>query len=113
MRHHLIVLAIVIGVCLLLYRPALYGPFLFDDFPNLAALTSIDHLGSWRDLGIYLSQPRSFPGRPLAMLSFLPLKASWPDHSFPFKLVNLIIHVLNGLLVYRLTWLLGCRYYGC
>lgn len=112
MRHHLIVLALVIGVCLLLYWPALHGPFLFDDFPNLAALTSIDHLGSWRDLGIYLSQPRSFPGRPLAMLSFLPQKASWPDHSFPFKLVNLIIHVLNGLLVYRLTWLLGCRYYG-
>lgn len=103
-------LAIVVIVCGVLYWPALHGPFLFDDFPNLAALTSIDHVSSWRDLGIYLSQPRSFPGRPLAMLSFLLQKASWPDHPFPFKLVNLGIHLLCGLLVYRLVLVVARAY---
>lgn len=98
-------------VCVILYWPGLHGPFLFDDFPNLAALASIDHVGSWRDLGIYLSQPRNFPGRPLAMLSFLPQKASWPGHPFPFKLVNLGIHLLCGLLVYRLATLLTRHYF--
>lgn len=97
-------------LCIALYWSGLHGPFLFDDFPNLAALTSIDHVGSWRDLGIYLSQPRGFPGRPLSMLSFLLQKASWPDHPFPFKLVNLGIHLLCGLLVYRLTTLLARHY---
>lgn len=30
-------------------------------------------------------------------------KGSWPDNPFPFKLVNLCIHLLNGLLVYQLA----------
>lgn len=103
-------LASLLVVCFFLYWPALNGPFLFDDFPNLSALTSIDHIHSWRELGIYLSQPRDFPGRPLAMLSFLAQKNSWPDHPFPFKLVNLLIHMCNGVLVARFTWLLARRY---
>ena len=104
-------LAALLTLCAALYWPGLRGPFLFDDFPNLAALASIDHVTSWRDLGIYLSQPRSFPGRPLAMLSFLPQQASWPDHPFPFKLVNLGIHLLCGVLLYRLTAVLARHYF--
>ena len=103
-------LVIVLVVCCALYWPSLDGPFLFDDFPNLAALTSIDHVSSWRDLGIYLSQPRNFPGRPLSMLSFLLQKASWPDHPFPFKLVNLGIHLACALLVYRLELVVARAY---
>lgn len=106
-------LTITLLVSALLYWPAMHGPFLFDDFPNLAALNSIDHVSSWRDLGIYLSQPRNFPGRPVAMLSFLLQKASWPDHPLPFRLVNVGIHLLNGALVFALArrvarhWLSG------
>lgn len=102
-RSQLLLLGAAFIACCLIYWPALHGPFLFDDFPNLAALTSIDHVSSWRDLGIYLSQPRDFPGRPVAMLSFLLQKADWPDHPFPFKLVNLSLHLLVGLLVYLLA----------
>lgn len=100
-------LVAVLLICAAIYAPALHGPFLFDDFPNLAALASIDHVDSWRDLGIYLSQPRGFPGRPLAMLSFLLQKADWPGNPFPFKLVNLALHMGCGLLVYALTRRLG------
>jgi tetratricopeptide (TPR) repeat protein len=90
-----------------MYWAGLHGPFLFDDFPNLAALDSIGDLGGWRDLGIYLSQPRSLPGRPLAMLSFLLQKSSWPGDPFAFKLVNLCIHLANGVLVFFLAKRLG------
>ncbi|RUL76760.1 hypothetical protein [Dyella choica] len=103
-------MVLVLAVCTALYWPALHGPFLFDDFPNLAALTSIDHVSSWRDLGIYLSQPRSFPGRPLAMLSFLLQKSAWPDHPFPFRLVNIGLHLLNGVLVFLLVLRLARTY---
>lgn len=108
-----ICLSLLLAVCIVLYWPSLHGPFLFDDFPNLAALNSIDHVSSWRDLGIYLSQPRNFPGRPVAMLSFLLQKASWPDDPFPFRLINVAIHLLNGMLVFALVrrvsrhWLSG------
>ncbi|UGB46565.1 hypothetical protein LQ772_04510 [Frateuria edaphi] len=98
-----LLLLLVLAACATMYWAGLHGPFLFDDFPNLAALDSIDHVHSWRDLGIYLSQPRSFPGRPLAMLSFLIQKPSWPDDPFAFKLVNLCIHLANGVLVFCLT----------
>lgn len=90
-------------VCALLYWPTMHGPFLFDDLPNLASLDSIEHLSSWRDVGVYLSQPRNLPGRPVAMLSFLLQKASWPDQPFPFRLVNIGIHLFNGLLVFALA----------
>jgi hypothetical protein len=96
-------MAATIALCAALYWPALHGSFLFDDFSNLSALTSIGHVSSWRDLGIYLSQARSFPGRPLSMLSFLLQKSDWPGDPFPFKLVNLGLHLLCGVLVYRLV----------
>lgn len=97
----LLIMILVVGAAL--YWPAMHGPFLFDDFPNLSALASIDHLSNWRDLGIYLSQAREFPGRPLAMLSFLPQRSDWPGSPLPFKLVNLALHLACGCLVFRLT----------
>lgn len=96
-------LTLVIAVCAMLYWPTLHGPFLFDDFPNLSALDSINHVSSWRDLGIYLSQSRDFPGRPIAMLSFLLQKSAWPNDPLPFRLVNIVVHLLNGVLVFLLT----------
>lgn len=102
-KHFRWYFAAAIVLCAVLYWPALHSSFLFDDFSNLSALTSIDHVSSWRDLGIYLSQPRDFPGRPLSMLSFLLQKSDWPDHPFPFKLVNLALHCGNGVLVYLLA----------
>jgi hypothetical protein len=102
-RHTSLLALIILLVCAALYWPALHGPFLFDDFPNLSALASIEHLSSWRDLGIYLAQPRGFPGRPLAMLSFLLQHNNWPDSPFPFKLVNLGLHLACGCLVFLLT----------
>lgn len=103
MKLRIPLLLLVLLVTTVLYWPTLHAAFLFDDLPNLSALSSIDHVSSWRDLGIYLSQPRSFPGRPMAMLSFLLQKSSWPDHPLPFHLVNMGIHLLCGLLVYLLV----------
>jgi hypothetical protein len=98
------ILAAII-ICLVLEWPALHGPFIFDDYPNLKAL---EHAGfTWRDLVNYLSQARDFPGRPLAMLSFLPQKDSWPDNPYPFKLINIAIHILCGILLFKLATLIS------
>lgn len=102
-----LLLGLALLACAILYWPSLSGPFLFDDFPNLAALDSIRGVHGWRDLGIYLSQPRDFPGRPLAMLSFLPQAGAWPGNPFPFKLVNLLIHLGCGVLVFLLVRILA------
>ena len=100
--RHAWLLLIPAVVWLVLVLPGLRGPFVFDDFPNLAALASVETVDTWRELGIYLSQVQSFPGRPLAMLSFLPHQADWPGDPYAFKAVNLALHVLNAVLLFLL-----------
>jgi hypothetical protein len=74
------------------YSPGLQGPFLFDDHPNF--------------VGNNL--------RGLARLSFALnyYFAGQEFDRFAFKVTNVVIHVLNGLLVYWLSVLLLRRYAG-
>lgn len=81
--------------------PALSGPFVFDDFPNLQnlELLSGDVSGN---LGRYLASFIGSPGRPIAALSFLINDSAWPSDPFSFKYTNLMIHLLNGVLLFGL-----------
>jgi len=86
-----------------LYWPALHGPFVFDDFAptNLPALGDYSGVRNWATLKLYLAQAHAGPtGRPVAMLSFLLNANDWPAESFPFKLTNLLLHLVNGALLY-------------
>lgn len=88
---------------LLALWPALSGPFLFDDQPNLKALTLIQGEVSQGNLSDYLVENAAGPtGRPLSMLTFLLDDVYWPSTPSSFKYTNLMIHILNGLL---LAWL--------
>jgi len=81
--------------------PALSGPLVFDDFPNLQNLELLDDdvLGN---LGRYLASFIGSPGRPISALSFLINDSAWPSESFSFKHTNLMIHLLNGVLLFGL-----------
>ena len=85
----------------LLMQPALSGPFLFDDFPNLGHLAL---LGSdiRSNLGDYLAAFEGNPGRPLSALSFLLNDTAWPSFAYGFKQTNVLIHIINGLLLFGL-----------
>lgn len=85
----------------LLLQPALSGPFLFDDFPNLGHLAL---LGSdiRTNLGDYLAAFEGNPGRPLSALSFLLNDTAWPSYAYGFKQTNVLIHIINGLLLFGL-----------
>ncbi len=97
--------------------PGLQGPFVFDDHPNIVAnqLVAVDALDgeSLRDAAFSLGNG-SYPDRGLARLSFALnyYFAGERFDRFAFKLTNLVIHVLNGLLVYWLSVLLLRRYAG-
>lgn len=82
----------------LLLRPALQGPFLFDDFPNLGHLAILGY-DIRSNIGDYLAAFEGNPGRPLAALSFLLNDTAWPSFAYSFKQTNLLIHILNGLLL--------------
>lgn len=87
------------------YTPGLHGGFLFDDYPNIVDNHGVQptdaRLGTL--VGAALSSPSSEFKRPLASLSFaLNYLAAGLD-PFWMKLTNLLIHLLNGLLVFLLT----------
>lgn len=85
------------------FWPGIHGPFLFDDIPNLKNLEELNGHPGWRSIGSYLALFQGVPGRPLSALSFVINDASWPSEPLGFKLTNLWIHLLNGVLVFGLA----------
>ena len=95
-------------VTIAVYAAGLSGGWLFDDYPNIVNNPGIQvHHTTLADLArAALSSPSSEFKRPLASLSFaLNYLGSGLD-PFWWKVVNVVIHLLNGWLVYLLSGLL-------
>ncbi|MBV1870883.1 MAG: hypothetical protein KUG76_08235 [Gammaproteobacteria bacterium] len=102
-----VVFGLFIFVYLLICRPVLYGTFVLDDWPNL---NNLDKINGWEGIfGYSLSGTSSAVGRPISYFSFALQYRDWPGNPFPFKLVNLIIHVVNGFLYYLCCYLIACE----
>lgn len=84
-----------------IYWPGLIGPFLFDDIPNLSILEQLDQFDTFnRSLQFVLGGTSGPTGRPISLLSFLINDNAWPTDPWGFKYTGLMIHLLNGVLVY-------------
>jgi tetratricopeptide (TPR) repeat protein len=82
------------------YWPGIKGGFLFDDFHNLEQLGAYGGVHDWHSLYTYLHTGMSGPlGRPLSLLSFLLDDNTWPSYAPWFKLTNLWVHLICGLLL--------------
>lgn len=97
----------LLAATLWLLWPGIHGPFLFDDIPNFENLAHLDGRLDRTSVGVYLSLFGGLPGRPVAALSFLLNDVAWPSDALGFKLTNLWLHVLNGVLVFGLARSLG------
>lgn len=104
-------LCVLVGVLLLAgwaYGRGLHGGFLFDDFANLPALGGNGPIDNWATFWRYITSGTADPiGRPLTLLTFLLDAHDWPADPFPFKRTSLILHLLNGALLYILLARLG------
>lgn len=101
-----LLLLIVLGW--MAYAPGLHGGFLFDDFGNLPALGASGPVDNWPTFWRYITSSTADPtGRPLTLLSFLLDAHDWPADPYPFKRTSLILHLLNGVLLYALLARLG------
>lgn len=103
-----------LGLALLLlatwvaYFPGLSGGFLFDDFVNLDALNSPGPVDNWPAFWRYLTSGIADPtGRPLSLLSFLVDAREWPADPAPFLRTNVLLHLLDGVLLFFLLRRLG------
>jgi tetratricopeptide (TPR) repeat protein len=90
------------------YWPGLHGGFLFDDFANIPVLGSSGPVDNWATFWRYITSGTADPtGRPLTLLTFLFDAHNWPADPLPFKRTNLMLHLLNGALLYALLARLG------
>ncbi|GGY15909.1 hypothetical protein GCM10008098_03780 [Rhodanobacter panaciterrae] len=88
-----------------IYSMGLSGAYLFDDYPNIVDNPSVQpHDASVSSLvRAALSSPASEFKRPLASLSFAANYLASGLDPYWMKLTNLVIHLLNGLLVFLLS----------
>lgn len=108
-----LVAALVLGLTLLCawfaYAPALGGGFLLDDISNLSGLRLVeDGLSAL----VFISSGDAGPvGRPLSLATFVPQAESWGETAEPFLLLNILIHLANGMLLAWVLYLLAvaCR----
>lgn len=94
------------AACLLAFVPGLNGPFLLDDQTNLESVR-IAHLDLRSIYRGVLNNPSGVLLRPISNLTLLLQQALGNGHAFGFKLVNLLIHGINTLLVWRLGTLIA------
>jgi protein O-mannosyl-transferase len=88
------------------YWPGLQGLFFFDDHPNIVLNPGVKLADlSWVSLRMAWSSGISGQfGRPVSQLSFALNHYFSGFYPFAFKLTNLVIHGLNGVLVYLLGY---------
>lgn len=96
-------------ITFLVFLPGLTGGYLFDDFSNLGGL---EKLKAGQDANAYwqyvLHGIASPTGRPISLASFAMQAHDWPNYPAGFLRVNLLLHLLNGCLLFLWLWYL-CR----
>lgn len=99
------VVLILLSCTIAAYASGLRGPFLLDDYPNIVdnegiRLTSLSPQALLEASAAGVS---GLLGRPLSVLSFAGNYYFSGLSAFGFKLVNLCIHLANGILAYLLS----------
>lgn len=98
------ILPISLLIVTVVYYPGLRGGWLFDDYPNIVDNPDVQpyEVSVPAFVRVALSSPASDFKRPLASLSFATNYLACGLNPFGWKLVNLIIHLFNGMLVFVL-----------
>ncbi len=101
-------LFLLLGLTYFLYAPGQEGGFLFDDFPNLSPMGSYNNIDSWKKASEFIFSGFSGPtGRPVSLATFLIDDYTWPSsESSAFKQTNIQLHLLCGVLIYWITFIL-------
>lgn len=108
-----VILAATLLLCTVAYLPGISGPWTFDDYTNIIhnsyiRITSLDFSSLYNAAFSMESGPLR---RPIALISFA-LNHYFADgfkDTTPFKITNLVIHLLNTLLVFWLAVLIFSR----
>ncbi len=93
----------LIMLSVVVYWPALSGSFLLDDLLHFTHLRDAGAVVDSRSFLDWIFKETNTPGRFLGYMSFLIDDHAWPTDPGKFKYTNLMIHLLNGVLVFALA----------
>lgn len=94
--------AALVGCCLFIavtfaYLQGTSGDLFYDDVAFLSPLQEIQDSG---DVAQFLADGNAGPlGRPIALLSFIPHADGWPETADQARIINVLIHIANGILL--------------
>jgi len=98
-----LILLVLLSVTCLLYLLGLPGPFLLDDFHNLSSLSDYGGIHDVTSILRYVTGESGLDySRSLARLTFVLNANDWPNNPQNFKMMNIVIHLLTGLMIYLL-----------
>ena len=96
-RFHWLALGVMVVLALGIYANAMHAPFQFDDADSIDKVRTFDHIGR------LLKQPTLYKHRIVPYLTLAVDYRLWGHRTFGYHLFNVIVHVLNGFLVYLIT----------
>ncbi len=107
-----LILLCLIAITIAVYLPGLKGHFLFDDFSNLGEMNQYGEMNNWDNAKKFVMNGIAGPtGRPISLLTYVPQAEAWlSGDAYPFKVVNLVIHLICGVLLYFATRLVLMAY---
>jgi tetratricopeptide (TPR) repeat protein len=95
--YHVLPMATVAVLAAALYAPSLNGPFVYDD-PNAISQSMLV-----RRL-LPLTRFVTLSTRPLTDFSYALNYAMGGLDTWPYHLTNIVLHLINGLLIYAIAW---------
>jgi len=102
-RNEFYAFLLILLITVLVYMPGLNGGFLYDDYINIVN-NPLVHPESLTPENLLQASGSFTPGgRHLSMLSFALNSYFLGPSAYGFKLVNLAIHLINGILIFFLT----------
>ena len=106
---HVGVILSLVTLVVLAYSPGLHGPYILDDEENITLnkAVAVKEITPSSIHDALLSNQSGPFKRPLAALSFAlnHYFAGGFDNTLPFKLTNVVIHIINSILIYYLLLL--------
>lgn len=100
----IIVISSLAIITFVIYWPGLHSPLLLDDGPQLKPILSGINSSNWTvQYKEYILSTSSALKRPVSMGSFILNAAISGDNIWYWKLTNVLLHSLTGLVIYLLT----------
>ncbi len=111
-RHTLIRIALLAICTLVAYSPAMQGGYIFDDIKHIQNDKRLRTTEGLHKIWFNVTEDYQHQYYPLTSTGYWVQYQLWGSKTLGYHLVNVILHIANALLLWRLLWLLCGRFPG-